>query len=307
MDRLLQLEVFSKTAELGSLSKAADSLRMSNAAASRHLSALEERLAVRLIERNTRRLWLTEAGQELLQRCSTLLNELAEAEDAVSDRALSPKGILRVTSSLSFAMIYLAPMLSAFRGLYPSLSVQIIAANRYPDFIEAGIDVAIRTREHEPDSNIIVRRIGQMRRVLAAAPSYLASHGRPEAPADLAHHNMLIYNLANDPYSLRLRKANAEQTIRIAPTLDSNDGQVIRGAALAGLGLLIQPLYIVQGDISAGKLVPVLMDWELPLLTMNIAYQNRVRLPAKIRVFSDFLVKHIRENSDAGIWIESKE
>lgn len=307
MDRLLQLEVFSKTAELGSLSKAADSLRMSNAAASRHLSALEERLAVRLIERNTRRLWLTEAGQELLQRCSTLLNELAEAEDAVSDRALSPKGILRVTSSLSFAMIYLAPMLPAFRELYPSLSVQIIAANRYPDFIEAGIDVAIRTREHEPDSNIIVRRIGQMRRVLAAAPSYLASHGRPEAPADLAHHNMLIYNLANDPYSLRLRKANAEQTIRIAPTLDSNDGQVIRGAALAGLGLLIQPLYIVQGDISAGKLVPVLMDWELPLLTMNIAYQNRVRLPAKIRVFSDFLVKHIRESSDAGIWIEAKE
>jgi DNA-binding transcriptional LysR family regulator len=305
MDRLLQLEVFSKTAELGSLSKAAETLRMSNAAASRHLSALEERLAVRLIERNTRRLWLTEAGQELLQRCGTLLNEFAEAEDAVSDRALSPKGMLRVTSSLSFAMIYLAPMLPAFRGLYPNLNVQIIAANRYPDFIEAGIDVAIRTREHEPDSNIIVRRIGQMRRVLAAAPSYLASYGRPETPADLARHNMLIYNLANDPYSLRLRKANAAQTIRIAPTLDSNDGQVIRGAALAGLGLLIQPLYIVQGDISAGKLVPVLMDWELPLLTMNIAYQNRVRLPAKIRVFSDFLVKHIRENSDAGIWMEA--
>jgi len=278
---------------------------MSNAAASRHLSALEERLAVRLIERNTRRQWLTEAGQELLQRCGTLLNELAEAEDAVSDRALSPKGVLRVTSSLSFAMIYMAPMLPAFRKLYPKLDLQIIAANRYPDFIEAGIDVAIRTREQEPDSNIIIRRIGQMRRVLAAAPSYLATHGRPEHPADLAHHDMLIYNLANDPYSLRLQRGNAAQTVRIAPTLDSNDGQVIRGAALAGLGLLIQPLYIVQGDISAGKLVPVLMDWELPLLTMNVAYQNRVRLPAKIRVFSDFLVDHIRAHSDAGIWMEA--
>jgi DNA-binding transcriptional LysR family regulator len=93
--------------------------------------------------------------------------------------------------------------------------------------------------------------------------------------------------------------------VRIAPALDSNDGQVIRGAALAGLGILIQPLYIVQGDIAAGKLVPVLMDWELPLLTMNVAYQNRVRLPAKIRVFSDFLVDHIRSHSDAGIWIET--
>jgi DNA-binding transcriptional LysR family regulator len=306
MDRLLQLEVFSKTAELGSLSNAAESLRMSNAAASRHLSALEERLAVRLIERNTRRQWLTEAGQELLQRCSTLLNELAEAEDAVSDRALSPKGMLRVTSSLSFAMIYLAPMLPAFRALYPKLAVQIITANRYPDFIEAGIDVAIRTREHEPDSNIIVRRIGQMRRVLAAAPSYFARKGQPEHPADLAHHDMLIYNLANDPYSLRLSRGNAAQTIRIAPTLDSNDGQVIRGAALAGLGILIQPLYIVQRDILAGQLVPLLMDWELPLLTMNIAYQNRIRLPAKIRVFSDFLINHIRAHSEAGIWIEAR-
>ena len=116
---------------------------------------------------------------------------------------------------------------------------------------------------------------------------------------------MLVYNLANDPYSLRLSKGSATQTVRIAPTLDSNDGQIICGAALAGLGILIQPLYIVQSDIAAGKLVPVLMDWELPLLTMNIAYQNRVRLPAKIRVFSDFLVNHIRAHSDAGIWIEA--
>lgn len=305
MDRLLQLEVFSKTAELGSLSKAAETLRISTAAASRHLTALEERLAVRLIERNTRRLWLTEAGQELLSRSSALLSEFAEAEDAVSDRALSPKGMLRVTSSLSFAMIYLAPMLPAFRKLYPKLDVQIAAANRYPDFIEAGIDVAIRTREHEPDSNIVVRRIGQMRRVLAAAPSYLASRERPRQPADLARHDMLVYNLAHDPYSLRLRRGNSAQTVRIAPTLDSNDGQVIRGAAIAGLGVLIQPLYIVQGDILTGGLEPVLTDWELPLLTMNIAYQNRAQLPAKIRVFSDFLVSHVRRNSTPGIWIET--
>jgi DNA-binding transcriptional LysR family regulator len=305
MDRLLQLEVFAKTAELNSLSKAAEMLGMSNAAASRHLSALEERLAARLIERNTRRLWLTEAGQEFLQRCGVLLNELAEAEDAVSERALSPKGLLRVTSSLSFAKIYLAPMLPAFRALYPKLNVQITAANRYPDFIEAGIDVAIRTREQEPDSNIIVRSIGQMRRVLAAAPSYLAQRGRPETPADLERHDMLVYNLANDPFSLRLRREAVTQTIRIASVLDSNDGQIVRQVALSGLGILIQPLYIVQRDILQGRLVPVLMDWQLPVLTMNIAYQNRVRLPAKIRVFSDFLVEHIRQNSEPGVWMDA--
>ncbi|AOO84912.1 LysR family transcriptional regulator [Bosea vaviloviae] len=304
MDRLTQLEVFVKTAELNSLSKAADTLGMSNAAASRHLAALEERLAARLIERNTRRLWLTEAGQEFLQRCGALLNELAEAEDAVSERTLSPKGLLRVTSSLSFATIYLAPMLPAFRALYPKLNVQITAANRYPDFIEAGIDVAIRTREQEPDSNIIVRRLGQMRRVLAASPGYFSAHGVPQSPAELARHDMLVYNLANDPYSLHLRRGTVAETIRISAALDSNDGQVVRQAALAGLGILIQPLYIVQPDIVAGRLVPILMDWELPMLTMNIAYQNRLRLPAKIRVFSDFLVEHIRQKSDANIWMD---
>jgi DNA-binding transcriptional LysR family regulator len=175
----------------------------------------------------------------------------------------------------------------------------------HPDFIEAGIDVAIRTREQEPDSNIIVRRIGQMRRVLAAAPSYLAQRGQPETPADLERHDMIVYNLANDPFSLRLRRGPATQTIRISSVLDSNDGQIVVQAALSGLGILIQPLYIVQADILAGRLIPVLMDWQLPLLTMNIAYQNRVRLPAKIRVFSDFLVEHIRKNSERGIWMDT--
>lgn len=236
MDRLLQLEVFSKVAELNSLSRAADALGMSIPAASRHLNALEDRLAARLIERNRRRLWLTEAGQEFLQRCTTVLNELAEAEDAASERTLSPKGLLRITSSLSFATIYLAPMLPAFHARYSKLSVQITAANRYPDFIEAGIDVAIRTREQEPDSNIVVRRIGKMRRVLAAAPSYFERRSKPATPADLVQHDMLVYNLANDPFSLRMRKDSVLQTVRLNSVLDSNDGQVVRQAAPSGPG-----------------------------------------------------------------------
>ncbi len=302
MDRLTQIEVFVKTAELRSLSRAAEALGMSNAAASRHLAALEERLSARLIERNTRRLWLTEAGQEFYQRSGTLLTELAEAEEAVNEHTLAPQGLLRVTSSLSFATIYLAPMLPEFRKLYPKLNVHIAVANRYLDFIEAGIDVAIRTRLHEPDTNIIVRRLGRMRRVLAASPAYLEEHGRPREPADLTRHDMLVYNLAQDPFSLRLTKGDAERTVRITAALDCNDGQVIRQAALSGLGILIQPLYIVQDDLASGRLVAVMQDWQLPMLTMNIAYQNRERLPAKIRVFTDYLVNYVRQASSAGIW-----
>lgn len=301
MDRLTQIEVFVKTAELLSLTRAAECLGMSNTAASRHLSALEERLATRLIERNTRRLWLTEAGQDFLQRSVHVLSEIGEAEDAIQARALSPSGLLKVTSSLSFASLCIAPILPEFRALYPRLNVQITVANRYMDFIEAGIDVAIRTREQEADSGIVVRKLGSTPRLLAASPDYIAQRGAPQSPADLQHHDLLIYNLANEATLLRMKKTEQDESIRITSLLDSNDGQVIRQAALAGLGILIQPLYIIIDDIKAGRLVPVLTDWELPILNMNIAYQNRTRLPAKIRVFSDFLTERIRADPTIGI------
>lgn len=291
MDRWTQIELFVQVVELGSLSKAAEKLGLSNAAASRYLSGLEERLGARLIERTTRRLWLTDAGRSYHQSCSTMLSEMAEAEAEVNSASTNPSGVLRITSSVSFAMIHLAPALPEFRRRYPKLAVQITTANRYPGFIEAGIDVAIRTREHEGDSGITVRRLAQMRRVLAASPAYLASQGRPKDPHDLVNHQILVYNLANDPYVLRLRRHEEIQVIDIAPTLDANEGQVIRAAALAGLGILIQPQYIIHDDIVAGRLIPVLAEWSLPPLTINIAYQSRRLQPAKIKVFTEFLIE----------------
>jgi DNA-binding transcriptional LysR family regulator len=301
MDRLSQLELFVKVVELSSLSQAAQTLGMSNAAASRHLAALEDRLGARLLERNTRRLWLTEAGTEFHQRCVQILGDVLEAEDAMLARVSAPVGLLRVASSLSFATLCIAPLLPEFRALYPGLNVQITAANRYLDFIEAGIDVAIRTREHEPDSGIIVRKLGSTPRLLAAAPDYFARRGIPKTPADLSTHDMLIYNLANEPTTLNLRQNEKRESVRITSVLDSNDGQIIRQAALNGLGILIQPLYIIIDDIKNGRLVPVLQDWDLPILNINIAYQNRARLPAKIRVFSDFLTSRIRIDEGNGI------
>ena len=291
MDRWTQIELFVQVAELGSLSRATEKLGLSNAAASRYLSGLEERLGARLVERTTRRMWLTDAGRGYHQRCSAMLAEMAEAEAEVDSVTTNPSGVLRITSSVSFAMIHLAPALPEFRQRYPKLAVQITAANRYPGFIEAGIDVAIRTREHEGDSGIIVRRLARMRRVLAASPAYLAAQGRPNSPEDLGAHRMLVYNLANDPYMLHFRRRREVRAIGIVATLDANEGQVIRAAALAGLGILIQPQYIIHDDIVAGRLIPVLADWELPPLTINIAYQSRGHQPAKIRVFTEFLVE----------------
>ncbi|OAJ57288.1 LysR family transcriptional regulator [Paraburkholderia ginsengiterrae] len=295
MDRLTQMEFFVLTADLGSLSQAAERLGISNAAASRMLSALEDRLGARLVERTTRRLWLTDAGREYRRRCGSILSELAEADTAVSDMAQQPRGVLRVTSSVSFAGLHIAPWLPEFNQRYPELVVQITAANRYPNFIEAGIDVAIRTREHEGDSGITVRRLAHTRRVLAASPGYLAQHGEPRTPEELAQHNMLVYSYAVNPYQLQLKRGRERRNIPINAMLESNEGQVICAAGRAGLGIVIQPLYIVHDDIVAGRLIPLLGDWELAPLTINIAYQSRRNQPAKIRVFADALTEYVRK------------
>jgi DNA-binding transcriptional LysR family regulator len=292
MDRWTEMELFVQVAEHGSLSRAAEALNLSNAAASRHLAALEERLAARLVQRNTRRMFLTEVGEAFYRRCKSLLSEVQEAEAAVNEAVVQPTGLLRVTGSLSFCMMHVAPLLPAFHERYPQLRVEIIAANRYHDIIENGIDIAIRTREVEADSNITVRRLAQTRRLLAASPQYLQRHGTPRTLDDLAAHRLLIYTYSNQPDLLRFTKGGEEASVPVQGLLAANDGQVLRAAALAHLGILVQPRYIVHDDIVAGRLVPVLDEWDLPRLTINLAYQSRQHLPAKVRCFIDFLVEH---------------
>lgn len=291
MDRWTEIELFVQVAELGSLSRAAESLGLSNAAASRHLASLEARLAARLVQRNTRRLFLTDVGEAFYRRCKPLLGELRDAESAVNEAVLKPTGLLRVTASLSFSMIVIAPLLPEFHARYPELKVEIVVSNRYTDLLESGIDVAIRNREFENDSAITVRRLAETKRVLAASPQYLQRHGTPRTPDELGQHRLLIYNLANQPHQLRFTRNGAVTTVPIDGLLEANDGQVIRAAALKHLGILIQPMYIIHEDVVAGRLVPLLQDWELPRLTINIAYPTRRHLPAKVRCFVDFLVE----------------
>jgi len=292
VDRWTEIELFVQVAELGSLSRAAEALQLSNAAASRHLAALEERLAARLVQRNTRRLYLTDVGEAFYRRCKPLLAELREAESAVNETAIKPTGLLRVTASLPFSMIVLAPLLPEFHDRYPDLRVEIVVSNRYTDLLESGIDVAIRNREFENDSAITVRRLAETKRVPAASPQYLQRHGTPRTPDELARHRMLIYNLANQPHQLKFTRQGMVTTLPVQGLLESNDPQVIRAAALKHLGILVLPMYIIHEDVVAGRMVPVLREWELPRLTINIAYPTRRHLPAKVRCFVDFLVQH---------------
>lgn len=292
MDRWTEIELFVQVAESGSLSRAAEALELSNAAASRHLSALEERLGARLVERNTRRLYLTDTGTEFYARARAILADLKDAESAVNATALNPTGVLRITASLSFSMHHVAPLLREYTQRYPNVKVHVEAANRYLDIIDNNIDVAIRTREYEPDSNITIRRLAETRRILVASPRYLALHGRPASLDDLQRHKLLIYVHANNPNELRFSRDGVTSAVAVRGLLESNDGQILRAAALDGLGILVQPTYIVYDDIVAGRLVPVLDAWDLPRLMVNLAYPSRKHLSAKVRTFIDFIAEH---------------
>lgn len=289
------MALFVQIAESGSLSRAADALGLSNAAASRHLSALEDRLGARLVERNTRRLYLTEPGQEFLQRSKQILAALQEAESAVNVATLNPSGKLRISASLSFAMQHIAPLLPRYTARYPNVTVHVETANRYADLIDTNIDVAVRTREFEPDSSITIRHLAETRRILAASPGYLARAGTPRELDQLQQHSLLIYTYANNPSELRFTRASETSTLTVKGALESNDGQVLRAAALHDFGILVQPAYILYEDIVAGRLVPVLDEWDLPRLRINLAYPSRKHLSAKVRTFIDFLAEHFRE------------
>lgn len=302
MDRWTEMELFVQVAETGSLNRAADKLGLSNAAASRHLSALEERLGARLVERNTRRLYLTETGQDFVRRCRGILADVQEAEAAVNASTQNPTGLLRVTASLSFSLLHIAPLIDAYTLRYPQVNVHVEVANRYLDIIDNNIDVAIRTREMEPDSGITIRRLAETRRLLAASPEYLARHGRPRSIDELALHRLLIYTNAHNPNELRFTREGDTRVLQVRGLLESNDGQVLRAAALTGMGILIQPTYILWDDIQAGRLEPLLDEWDLPRLTMNIAYPSRKYLSAKVRTFIDFMADHFARQDYERKW-----
>lgn len=302
MDRLTEIELLVQTAELGSMSRAAESLGLSNAAASRHLAALESRLGGRLVQRSTRSLTLTETGDAFYRSCKSILADMKEAEAAVNAAALNPIGTLRITASLSFAVHHISPLLRAYTQRYPNVNVHVEAANRYYDIIDNNIDLAIRTREYERDSSVTIRRLAETRRILAASPSYIGRHGAPQSVEELAERAMLIYTYSNHPNELCFTRCGETKTVKVKGLLESNDGQILRVAALDGMGILVQPKYILYEDLVAGRLISVLDDWDLPRLTINIAFQTRQHLAAKVRTFIDFLVAHFERKDFERKW-----
>jgi len=291
MDKFQAVAVFAKVVEQGSFARAADRLELSTSAVSRHVADLEAHLGARLLNRTTRRLSLTEAGSAFFERAVQLLADLEEAEERVAAAAVAPRGTLKLTTSISFGVRYLAPAIAAFAAAQPQVRFDVELSDRLVDIVDEGFDLAVRIGAVGSQS-LIGRQIGTSQAVCCASPSYLAARGTPRTPADLGRHACMSYEYTPTRDLWRFTDGDGRpHDVRISGPLHANNGQVLCALAVAGLGITLEPDFIVAPDVRAGRLVPLLAGYATPSIPINAVYPSRRHLSAKVRAFVDFLVE----------------
>ncbi len=291
MDKLSSMRIFSRVARLGNFAAAARELSISRAMATKHVMHLEDQLKVQLINRTTRSMHLTEAGQAYLERCTHILDEIEETETAVSQLNSEPRGTLKLSSPPTFGKLYLGPLIADYVKPYPGVSFDLIVTDQPVDIIEWGLDLAFHLGRPQ-DSNMIIKRVLSTEMILCAAPEYLERHGTPQAPEQLAQHNCLS-NPNLPPYQIwKFTDHGKERIIRPEGSLQSNSPDALRTAAINALGLVMMPAYTLQADLQDGRLVAVLREFSSESIDMYAIYPHRRHLSAKVRTFLDFVEQH---------------
>lgn len=291
MDRLRAFEVFVAVVGKGGFARAADALGTSPANVTRYVAELEAHLGTRLLNRTSRRLSVTESGQALFDRGRAILDEVAELEALARASAVQPRGRLRINVPVSFGIRHLAPLWPRFMAMYPAVELDVSLNDRVVDIVEEGFDLAIRISRGGSQSHV-ARRLATSRNIVCAAPAYLARHGHPAVPADLAVHGCIIYTQAAMAEEWRLTTDDGtEHAVRVNGVMLTNNGDTAREAALHGVGVTWQPTFLVGDDLRAGRLVPLLPGFRLPDINVLALYPSRRHLNVKVRVMVDFLAR----------------
>ena len=288
LQRLSDMAIFSRVAETGSFTQAAVALQMSKGAVSKAISRLEQHLAVRLLQRTTRQVTLTDAGENCLRRCQQMLALADSLQEETDTHGDTLRGLLRVTCSVSLAYAQLAAMLTDFLARHPQLKIDLNASEAALNLVEARVDLAIRISS-EPDPMLIARPLAACESHLVAAPAYLARLGRPERPEDLGRHRCLSYaNFGRHVW--RLSRAAETREVAVSAFFSANEATALMQATLAGAGIALLPTYLVHQELAAGRLQIVLPDWQLPTLTIQALYPSRRQLSPAVRALLDELV-----------------
>jgi DNA-binding transcriptional LysR family regulator len=284
---LQDLAVFAAVAEAEGFSAAARRLGVSKAMVSVAVARLEERLGVRLLQRTTRRLSLTEAGAAALPHAQRSLLAARDAEEAATRSLASPRGVLRINAPMSFGLLHVVPALGSFAQTYPEVRVDLVLDDRLLDLVDGGFDLALRIGSL-PDSALIAQRVGRSRNVLVAHPSYLASAGEPSTPSELSGHAALVYSLSSTGARWAMARGGRSETVRVSGPLKANSSLALQQALLQGLGIARIPRFIVGEDLARGRLVQVLPAWSLPEQGIHALMSAREHVPQKTRAFIDF-------------------
>ncbi len=289
MEDLQRMAIFARVVEHKSFSAAARSLNLSKSLVSKHITQLEKSIGARLLNRTTRALSLTEAGADFYDHCARIVEELEDAKLAVSRLHTEPRGLLRISSSVSFGRLHIAPALADFLEAYPEVKIDMVATDRFVDLAEEGFDVVVRI-VGEPAPNVVARKLAPAHRKMCATPEYFARHGAPKTVQDLEHHNCLIYTYFNPQGPWRLRGPDGDISVRAPGNLRLNDDDVLAEAVLRGVGIGLLPTFIVGKDLQSGRLQSVLSEY-IPLERHVYAvYLPTRHLSAKVRCFIDFLL-----------------
>ena len=301
-DTLTGMRVFTAVVDTGSFARAAEKLDLSRGMTSRYVAQIEAQLGVRLLNRTTRRLSLTEAGSDYYQRATQVLTLVEEAERAASRGAVEPRGTLRVNTSVAFGARHLGAAIAAYLQRYPQVKVDLTLNDRVVDLVEEGFDVGVRIAGRI-DPGLVARPIARARMVACASPAYLRRSGMPRSPADLVRHNCLTYAYAGVQNEWHFTRGRREQTVRVGGNLHANNGNILSLAAANDLGVTVQPTFLSYELLQAKKLMRIMAGWEADELTIFAVYPSRQFLAPKVRSFIDFMVERFGDNPywDRGI------
>ena len=296
MDRLQAMQLFVRVAELNSFSAVAQQMGVARSVVTRQIAALEQHLGLKLMARSTRRLTLTSAGAAYLEKCRVILNLVEAAETGIAEERQIPRGHLRISLPLSFGLMRMVPLLLDFARAYPEVSLEMDYSDRRVNLIEEGVDLAIRITG-QLGAGEIARKMGSIGLLTVASPDYLERFGCPRHPAELVHHECLVYTAGGSSQSWPYHVDGVLQSFPVRSRIHANNGQALIEAAAQGLGIACQPDFILASFIQSGRVTEILSAFDAPKLGIYAMLPGNRQVPHRVRVLMDFLADRLDPKS----------
>lgn len=295
LDKLQAMRAFTQVVAHRGFAAAGRQMGLSRSAVNKLVAQLEQELGVQLLHRTTRLVQPTEAGRAFYERCLDILSDVAEAEQAVAQLQAEPRGVLRLNAPMSFGVLHLSPLLAEFMAHYTQVAVRLTLEDRFVDPIAEGYDLVVRIGPPVESNSLIVQAVTTVHQIICAAPAYLEAHPAPSHPHELTHHVCLEYGYQVTGSAWHLTAGQEVLRVPVAGRLCANNGQVLRDAALQGLGLALLPQFIVADDLAAGRLLPLLPDYPAPVIQLSVLYPVNRHLSVKVRLLIDWLEQRFRQ------------